>query len=389
MKLSNIKPHLLLFSFGFIYYLISPVVVGSHNLFLDIQGFNSWHYDYDSLSYDKLKQYCLIVSFWFLSFVIPSQIIRSNNDFSIKNNSLPRVSKLIVIAIIFPILLYTVLKIPTMINHYGSEEVTGKGTIASGSMFILYINIYLLSNNDRRGLLTKLIKWALYIVTFCLLVTGTRMYFLIVVIALMINYFFYEKNGRIPFKFYLFSIITLIFILIVGVLRNGLQNTVTMEALLSVFFMEPLFTWWSAMSYLGLNDIPAISFPSGFFSSFLNFIPTFIFPDKASILISTKTLADFYTPLGAESLFVSVSANFGYIFGCFYFMFLGGYFSIIHSLSKTNIYIRTHYICICAILPFQFYRDGFDIVNKQFLFNLFIIPIVIILISRLYRVNEK
>jgi hypothetical protein len=146
-----------------------------------------------------------------------------------------------------------------------------------------------------------------------------------------------------------------------------------------------MFTWWSAATYLANNNLLLIEFPINYLQSFANFIPTFVYPEKSNLITSARDLYNYSSPKGADSIFVSVSANFGVVGGAVFFGFLGFYYSTVARFSKSNRFALVYYVLIVSLLPFQFFRDNFSIVNKQLFWNFLLIPAFLLIIISVFE----
>ncbi|MCS2892750.1 hypothetical protein [Parabacteroides faecis] len=145
---------------------------------------------------------------------------------------------------------------------------------------------------------------------------------------------------------------------------------------------EPLYTWVSAVSMFSENEFCYFSFPDNFITSFLNFIPSVLLPNKSDFI----SLVDikFEAPFGALSLLVSLVYNFG-VFGSFLALFFLGLFFTYVRYNFSGYFGNTYYYCICSVIPFQLFRDNLSIVNKMIFYNFLIIPIAILLLSNLIK----
>jgi hypothetical protein len=379
--------HTKFFIFGFLYYLILPLIVGQYNLFSDYPGMTRWHDDFLLLDQQKITAYLLTISTFFLSFFIFGFL---SAFFNIKakrpvSQNVTLYSELYWInCICFPlitfVLLILILNLNLLVQGYGVDhnKVSAvKGMLTTSTMILLYIALinYI---SGYKHYITKPVLFSVILLSFVLIFSGTRMYSLIVILAFLGNYISY----KIVNKKFLFFISSGIFLslLLVGLLRMG--SDIKLDLLAYIFLAEPIFTWWSASTYLSGNEFNFLSMPVSFFSSIINFIPSLLLPDKATYMVNLSDLAIFEAPLGANSIFVGVQADFGYFFGLIYFCILGCTYSILSMLARYNCYVRAYYLCCCAVLPFQFFRDGFFIVNKQLLWNFLIIPVVIILMAK-------
>ena len=143
---------------------------------------------------------------------------------------------------------------------------------------------------------------------------------------------------------------------------------------------EPSFTWISAISMYHLNDLPLFSLPYNFISSFINFIPSALMPEKGE-LISEITM-NYDSPFGATSFLISLIDNFG-IIGSLLAVCLLGFLLTQIRLHWQTVFGKSYYYCVCGIIPFQLFRDGIEDINKQFFSNLIIVPCLIIFVYRL------
>ena len=206
---------------------------------------------------------------------------------------------------------------------------------------------------------------------------GARMYVLLLIISFAMYYLKY-KNIVFNMKYIIFMLLMFFLILMIGVVRVGLD--LNFENLMYILFAEPMFTWWSAQTYIYSNDIISLAAnPDGYITSFYNFIPSYIFENKSEFIISISEYANFSSPLGATSLIVSLLGNFGILFSMVFIFFIGFYFSQVNNYSYKSSFIRIYYILICSLLPFQFFRDGFEILNKQIYWNMLITPMFILM----------
>ncbi|OOE94989.1 hypothetical protein BZG78_15260, partial [Salinivibrio sp. MA351] len=373
------KPHVVFFAFGFTYYLIAPVIIGYSGVFDGYASLEGWYRDFNNIKSEEITNYMVIVFVWFALFIIPSAFVSGKNILiSFKDNH-KTVSVLMLLICLSPIVIYTLFSIPALLGGYQSKGFSGKGTIATGSMYILFFAVYFLVTGSQKGYLKKSIYLFLMIVTIALLLSGTRMYFVIVFLGLITNAIFFSRKIMISYKTVLYAACLICFVLSIGIFRNGLDKEITYTGILMVFFMEPMFTWWSAINDIVYNGFNAIDYPLNFLTSFLNFIPTILVPSKEELFFKIQDITNFYSPLGAESIYVSISANFGYMFGSLYMFFLGLYYALLYKLAKKSLIIRTYYICVCVVLPFQFFRDGFEIYNKQIFSNFLLVPLTILI----------
>jgi hypothetical protein len=380
--------HTKFFIFGFLYYLILPLIVGEYSFFVDYPGMSRWHDDFLLLDQQKITVYLLTISTFFLSFFVFSFLsILFNIKLKCRISRNFRVHSQLywVNCICFPLIIFVlfilILNFNLLVQGYGVEHnkiAAVKGMLTTSTMVLLYISLvnYI---SEYKHYITKPVLFSVIFLSFILIFSGTRMYSLIVILAFLGHYISYKIVNK---KLLLFvSVAVFLLLLLVGLLRMG--TDIELDLLAYIFLAEPIFTWWSASTYLSGNEFNFLSVPISFFSSIVNFVPSFLLPDKSTYMVNLFDLAIFEAPLGANSIFVGIQADFGYFFGLIYFCILGCAYSILSMLARYNCYVRAYYLCCCAVLPFQFFRDGFFIVNKQLLWNFLIVPIFIILMAKM------
>ena len=214
-----------------------------------------------------------------------------------------------------------------------------------------------------------------------LLGLGTRMYVIIPIISIFI---YLIENKKISLKrLFTISGFVILFILAVGIWRMG-DKDISIDALLYIGIAEPSLTWISAISLYDLNEIPLLLFPKQFLSSYINFLPSTLFPNKSELIASLPLKYD--NPLGATSLYTSLIANFG-LFGSFLAIFLFGFLLTFIRLRWRTNYGRAYYYCICGIIPFQLFRDSVEIINKELFFTFLILPCLFILFSNKRKIR--
>ena len=202
------------------------------------------------------------------------------------------------------------------------------------------------------------------------------MYVLIPIIGLFIYKIYYSKNKWSFKKILFYGGLVFIFMLSVGVFRLG--SVPNMDSLIYIFLAEPTYTWWSTATYLQHNNLLAINIPYSFISSFINFLPAPLFENKAEWILHLKDIKYFEAPLGATSVFISIHGNFGWYVGGFFMFFVGLFYSLIEFYSRNSNFFLAYYVSIASVLPFQFFRDGFTIINKQIFWNMLILPLILL-----------
>lgn len=373
--------HIYLFTFGFVYYLVLPYVVVCLNILDDYPGMD-WLYEYNIMNHSKLYITCCF--YFYLSFIMGSlfPLLFYRKSFIYRNNycTISRKDQFIFISPIIMLALgLTVVHRGDLFQGYRNEyDATYLGQIATTNLILLFWFIY---NRFKFGLhynkFDKLFLILLIVFSIVLLGLGSRMYVLLPIIS----YLLYAVDVKLlkPSKIILYFAVFTILLLLVGLWRVG--QDFSFEDMLYIGIAEPCFTWISAISMFDkTHEIACFYLPYNYISSFLNFLPTMLVPDKIS-LISPISLP-FDAPLGARSVLLSVISNFGLVGGCLFLFMFGSFFSVIR-LYGNKIFWKVYYICICSILPFQFFRDELSIINKMIFFNFLFVPIVMKLTGRL------
>lgn len=253
------------------------------------------------------------------------------------------------------------------------------GSIATLNTFFLFFLLYN-KGKEQKDSGSRFIE--LYLIlsilefSVVLLGLGSRMYIMVPLISYIIYLIDHQK---ISFKKLFFrGILIILFLLGVGIWRLGDTNF-SIDALLYIGVAEPVFTWISAESMFSMNNLPLLAFPSNFLTSFINFIPTILLPDKTDYITQLTILYD--SPLGATNILVSLIGNFGLLGSCFALFCLGFLLSFIR-IQGTSLFLKTYYYCLCGILPFQLFRDNISIVNKMLFYNFLIFPFIFLLIEK-------
>lgn len=375
--------HNYLFLFGFVYYLILPLIVAVFKILpSDYPGMQLFYNAYDE---EALGKYLLLLFVVFISFysgsLLPLMQRQKSNIHRCKGNY---ISSRDLSLFSLPFFIYGQVlvfqNIGNLFRGYKVEyDMTFLGSISTLNTLFLFLAIY---NKGKNYEMNKYFSLYIYLsiieFSIVLLGMGSRMYILIPSIAFLI---FLLDQKKISWRKCIFwgGSAALIFILI-GMWRIG--SDVTSDIFLYMGVAEPVFTWISAISMLSEKNLPLLAFPSNFISSFLNFIPTVLFPNKNNFIYPIDLSYD--SPFGATSLLLSLVANFG-ILGSGVAMFLLGFYFTIVRINFKGLFGQTYYYCICGIIAFQLFRDGISIVNKMFFYNFLILPFLLFLIIKMLR----
>jgi hypothetical protein len=205
---------------------------------------------------------------------------------------------------------------------------------------------------------------------------GSRMFFVLGFIALSLGLISHHRNLLKSFSFYVLALIIGVFIIFVGVLREG-GTEFDSDKLLGIFFAEPLLSSVSGFLFLeNSGGRPAFKFPHVLYVSVIHFVPSFLFPDKM-LLISKLTFDEnIISPFGGSALLVSLYSNFGMLYPV-YVAAIGSYYGFLFAKAQYSIFYRAIYFSALPVLLFLFYRDGPETVLKVLLFNGLIVPYLV------------
>lgn len=372
--------HIYLFTFGFFYYLILPLIVLIWNLFDGYPGMNYLYMYYDN---SFLCDYIFISIGILFSFLLGSLMPlfyvkkrRRKENEVVYNNAIPF---FLVVFFIFANVITYYNRGLLFSGYIGDVDILFTGQISSINTVFLFFLLYYIDMKDEFYTLFMFILLSIIEFSIILLGLGSRMYVFIPCIALLVYY--YDKGKLLLKNMFVILVFLIILLLMVAIWRLG-DTVVSFDKLLFMSSAEPLYTWISAVSMFSENEFCYFAFPDNFITSFLNFIPSVLLPNKSDFIYLVDLKFD--APFGALSLLVSLVYNFG-IFGSFLALFFLGSFFTYVRYNFSSCFGNTYYYCICSVIPFQLFRDNLSIVNKMIFYNFLIIPMVILLLSNLFK----
>ena len=217
----------------------------------------------------------------------------------------------------------------------------------------------------------------LFLVTSVLMLGfGSRLFFLLGAVSLLISRV--AGNAAILRRPWLYAgLAVLVGIVVpVGLLRQGAD--VSWQGMADIGVAEPVFTAVSAATFLeNGGGRPLLSVPVDVLASFVNFIPSVVWPSKTEVLTAMMDNPHVYSPFGASALLGNLYAN----FGIFYPVFLAGvgaYYGFLRRKAQGSAFFQAVYFVALPLLMFHFFRENFVTVIKVMLFNALILPWVAI-----------
>lgn len=381
--------HKILFLFGYIFYLITPCIVGKIGSFKGYPGMELFHGFYEKIPADKLVSYLIITICWLPAFYLGHITFKIFKPYKkslqlFPKSYTPQNISYVAGFLIIVLLVFAYLGRNSLTGNYEIYDSSARGKI---STLLIVFNFFLIYQCVSKQVISPLLIFGTACTALLLLTMGGRMYVIQTIIVILV-YKTSFANER--WKVYQIVIVTLLCFLVgsfVGISRmnSGFSFDKAQYSLLA----EPVFTWFSTSTFLINNDIPYINFPSNFLTSFLNLIPNTVI-NFNKYVISTQSMGYYYVnPLGADSVWSTFIINFGSV-GSFFFLYIFGFLlNYLRHLSEESRFAAVYYIMVCGILPFQIFRDGFYIINKQLFFNFLLFPAIVLVILKVTEYVAK
>jgi hypothetical protein len=377
--------HRILFLLGYIFYLFTPLIVGYFNFFEGYPGIDLYKGFFKQIPENKITAYILITLSWLPAFYAGHFIFKLCKPYK---RSLQLFSKtadssnvpLIAVLLFSVLVIFVLLGRGSLFGGYATYDANVRGKFSTLLVIYDFFLVYQLITKQKISIL--LIAGCI-LTSFFLLTMGGRMYvFQTLVILLVFKTSFARKKWNL--KQINFILVTGLFAgSALGVWRQNMSFNFSKASY--SFFAEPVFTWFSTSTFLINNKISLINFPLNFLTSFFNLVPNTFFSLRQYV-VSTQDMG-FITqsPLGADSVWSTLIINFGSI-GSFLFILVTGFMlNLLRHNSENSRFGAVYYIMVCGLLPFQFFRDGFYIINKQLFFNFLLLPGFILLVLRFLR----
>jgi hypothetical protein len=390
MQKNYLIDHRLLFLFGYFFYLFVPYLVGSNQFFEGFPGIDLYFEWFSRIPEQQLQTYLWITLAWLPAFFAGHFTFRLLQPTNRPLHKFPATPislsvPLVGVLLIFVLIIFTFLARGSLFGGYSNYDVGARGKMSTLLVVFNYFLLYVLLSDQR---LPLLIVGGTLITAFILLTMGGRMYvFQTFVIILVYKTSFSNKRWGI-FQIAIFSLAALCIGAVFGLWRMG--ASLNLQAAMYSFFAEPTFTWFSTTTFLSANEIHYFNWPANYISSFVNLIPNTIISVKPYLVSLESMVKDYSNPLGADSVWSTFVINFGSI-GSILFIFVTGFMlNALRYASRTSRFWAVYYIMVCGLLPFQFFRDGFYILNKQLFFNFLLLPAAVLMtIKTLLYLQQK
>jgi len=360
------------FLFGFFYYLISPVFVfpllsRENDILFFATGYLVDSY-FDSA-------YALDVLFIFLSFYFGYSATKSATsrtlstlDYCSFQEKSPLFFALALLTLIVYFLLVAVQTGPGLFTGYSGYDVYVLGAFST----IVFLSAWFVNFFSEKHIRYLFIIYFIFC-SVLLLGWGSRMFFVLSFTALLLGFISHHKKILKSVLFYVSASISAIFIVFVGVLREG-GTDFNSNTLLGILFAEPLFSAASGFLFLeNSGGRPAYNIPHELYATVIHFVPSFLFPGKIQLISDLTFNENISSPFGGTALIVNLYSNFGMLYPIFVAA-IGSYYGFLFVKSQDSIFYRSIYFSALPVLLFLFYRDGITTVLKVLFFNGLIVP---------------
>jgi hypothetical protein len=380
--------HVVLFSFGFIFYGITPILLGVSRIGAGNFALSVWYAYFDAnVGVGQMATYLSAMLLFYGAFVLGSYAIRSAPT---ERGILGADIDFGALSLVWPVAVAFgsayVWSVRTSLFHgYTAYSQSYKAGGTLSAVVLILLSFVLLRTSFAEGLPAHARRRGAlraYIVIFCvfalvLLSLGGRLY--VVSSATMVLTYLSVYRRRLPYR----SVLTLLAVGVaavgsIGVIRLG-RGGLSPLALAENVFGEPLFTSFSLLNFLGQNRFDLFNVPRFLAGDILNLVPSFLFPTKSLYLPDPAAFGYVvYAPLGALHMFFSFMVNFGLVGSVCVLGGLGAWLSWIGA-QRTAL-ARVIYSMTSGCLAFTLFRDPFSVslVKNMFEFSI-LVPTVLTL----------
>ena len=361
--------HVYFYLLGWCYYTLGPVLAIYLELFPHYT--NIYLIQTGFLIYSISLLFSFLIGNWVASYVRlmkTSVYIRSS-----KNNIFAYISLLFFLSII--------------VNYaqdvqigYGGPENILLGPLSTIMIVLTFYSVYFMIPASRihyKAIIKSLLVYASLIVGICLLLAGGRLYVLTALLWIAAYKFDVNKKNSLRILFWVsFGVIIAV---VIGQTRLG----VSFEPQIFFFalFSEPLLLYYGTNEYFNNYEIQLISFNRDILASLINFVPSFLFPNKAEFYNTLSQQGIVNSNYGGLHITVSMAENFG-LLGSLFFSFMVGFFiKRLRIFSGGNLTMLCLYYFCCSYSVFLFNREAFSTQHKVFL----VVLLLSILQNRWFR----
>jgi len=367
--------HVATFTFGFLFYWITPLVVRIYIARVNFPLASIW----SSLFRAKLiVPYALSCIALYICFALGDSLgLRLFREGPGRpSDKVPRLALSLVTIAGCLLLIYTAVTFRAALFRQASPTdlaaQTARGAVTS-CVILLGVACIILTI-DRPEVPWRRRIFSGYFLTFFagslfMLWLGSRLY----LASFLLMFAIYQSNFRGRFRLRTVISAGIILALFFGAVGMWREEGDISGAVFNVV-EEPIFISLSLAHHLRYKGIAWINPPYQLGKDFRNLIPTLILPNK----FATSKKPDVYQPLGGLNSFVSFNLNFGFI-GSGAFLFLWPIMFRYFKSRPSSTLLATMYVMCSGWLAFTFFRDAFSIsLVKAILQDSILIPAFIV-----------
>ena len=385
--------HNLLFSIGFIFYCVSPVIFGLIEFERDSRLFGIWYEFFGKLSDSDLVLYMFGCLGFYASFVFGGtfgkRIVIRHSLEELRTDQRVLDVFWLMGTVLAGICIYMLSDI-FFTGYTTGGTPAGKGTFTAVNVYLLSLAlIYSVKRQERLGGSARFFRVIInryfvtyFIVCILLLSLGGRMWFVSTVLILMVYRTVYFHPIRLVW-FLLFIGGVVVLTPLFAHIRTGqeisledLLNVVYMKGMFRLLLTETMFLNAGMLDFVKSNEMPLVAFPKYLVSELVKIIPSFIFPGKGALIIRhTQDGYSYFGGYGAIHPFIPIIINFG-IIGLAVVPF--SLSALLGFLKKGKSYLaRVMYVMITGWIAIVFFRDFNNTIVKLIFELSIMIPIMI------------
>jgi len=254
---------------------------------------------------------------------------------------------------------------------------TARGPLQLSMLLVAYLMAY---GMERRANVGNGVLWfagaVLLVVVIASLSMGTRQGVVTLLLAGVV--FWSGLHGGISrSRFLLFGSGVVFLLAVVGIWRLSQGSGLFITALL-----EPLLNFFSALTLMGFNDIPAFELPNELSYGLLNLIPSSIWTGKSEYFAAQVQDLVFIAPLGGQHFFASSISAFGWC-GTLIALFVVGLMIEWFSQSAQQTYRIATYAVFAGVLGMDMWRNPLSITLVKIILQVGVLwPIIIHLVAK-------
>jgi len=382
--------HVLAFTFGFLFYWIVPVALGTWRLFDDMPAMSAWYGIFDGIGEAKLAGYLLICMGAYVSFAIGTERgerrpVKGPAPDTKRFLNIDLMNGYLLLAVVFALVAGFVIR-GDFFKGYSKvgnvEDLNSRGGTVFGAVMAFSISLWILYASMRYQKLKQHATvsavfanrfLALYAVEAALAVSmGSR--YIVLSSAFMFTTYcsVYFKRWSLA-TMCSFLVLLLVFALFVGALRADLKVTQSPGEIAFGGLAETVNDSLSLTYFLSNYSFGVLRWPAFLISDYIYLVPRVFLPTKDSMILSPEDSGlHIENPVGGVNSFFSFMVNFGAL-GTMVFLFLFSFGMGFLKSRRGSILARAMYCMISGWLLISFFRNPFEVSLVKDIFQMSIV----------------